>query len=303
LLAISRPFAPASILLAGAAAGLALDVRPAYAPFIPMMGILICLAWLDQRRTRRITLTRCMLCVGLFGLGFVAASLPQSLAAHHHYGSWNFIPGRPEDLAEEHFEKGLYSQRYDTFVSGGNEYPVIYPDKTGLKLLEEQPGHEIKTLSQYATVVSKHPITIAALLARHVVNGFDMRYSTPYVEHLNGGHLLLRLAGFLLVFLALVRLLWPAARRSLGRMQWRYPVALLLCCATSVFAAVEVRYMLPAWLLVYMLVLAPGWPNPIDSASTGLRRFRTLAILGAGYVVFTAEIWHVVSGATAVIVR
>jgi hypothetical protein len=301
LVAIARPFTPGWILLAGAAAGLAIDVRAAFAPFVPMLLIIIGLTWLSERRTRRVAVIRCVLCVGLFGLGFAAVSLPQSLAAHRHYGTWNFIPGKPEGLAKEHFDMGLYSQRYDTFVSGNEEYPVIYPDETGSKLLEEQPGREIKTLGEYASVVGGHPIAIAALLARHVVNGFDMRYSTAYVEHLNGGHLLLRLAGFLLVFLALVRVVWPAARRSLGHTLWRYPVALLLCCATSVFTAVEVRYMLPAWLFVYMLVLAPGWPSPIDRGKTGLRRFQTLAFLVGAYLVFMAEIWHVVSGAHAVV--
>jgi hypothetical protein len=299
LIAVARPDTPGWMLIAGAAAGLAIDVRAAYAPFIPMLLVIVALASFDQRRVQHASLAHRMLCVGLLVLGFAAVSLPQSLASHRHLGTWDFLPGRPEDLAQEHFEMGMYSQRYDTFVSKGEGYPVIYLDHTGLRILDEQPNAEIKTLSEYIGVVSDHPVAIAALLARHVVNGFDMRYSTAYVEHLNGGHLLLRLAGFLLVFLALVRVLWPTARRSLGPMRWRYAIALLLCCVTSVFTAVETRYMLPAWLLGYMLVLAPGWPSPIDRDKSGSRRLRTVAILVIAYLIFMVEVWHVVSGATA----
>jgi hypothetical protein len=54
--------------------------------------------------------------------------------------------------------------------------------------------------------------------------------------------------------------------------------------------------MLPAYLLSYILVLEPGWPNPVGSAEAGLRRFRTPVILAASYLVFMAVVWHVVSG-------
>lgn len=300
LIAISRPDTPGWMLVAGAAAGLVIDVRAAYVPFLPMLLVIVALIWFAQRGTQHASLARRALCVALLAFGFAAVSLPQSLSAHRHLGTWSFIPGRPEDLAREHFEMGMYSQRYDTFVSHGEGYQVIYIDHTGLRILEEQPHGEIKTLSEYIGVVIDHPVAMAALLARHVLNGLDMRYSTVYVEHLDSGGLLwLRLAGFLLVFLALVRVLWPAARRSLGPTRWRYVIALLLCCLTSVFTAIETRYMLPAWLLAYMLVLAPAWPSPINHDKVGARRFQTAAILAVAYLVYMAVVWHVVSAATA----
>ena len=138
------------------------------------------------------------------------------------------------------------------------------------------------------------------VFARHVINGLDARYNTVYVEHVETGSLHgLRIAGFLLVFLALVRVLWPAARRRLAPAKWRYPVALLLCCLTSVPASMEARYMLPVYMFAYMMVLAPGWPNPIEHDKTGLRRFRTLAVLLTSGLVFTAIVWHVVASASS----
>jgi hypothetical protein len=168
-----------------------------------------------------------------------------------------------------------------------------------LRILEEQPETQIKDVSQYVGVVVDHPVAMAGLVARHIINGLDARYSSVYVEHLHsGGRIWLRLTGFLLVFLALARLLWPAARRSLGSTRWRYPVALVACCLTSVFSAVETRFMLPIYLLSYVLVLAPGWPKPISPGAAGLRRFRIPMILVIAYLAFMALVWHVISGAS-----
>jgi hypothetical protein len=130
-----------------------------------------------------------------------------------------------------------------------------------------------------------------------VINGLDMRYTSAYVEHIeSAGVLPLRLAGFLLAFLALARLLWPAARRGLGATRWRYPAALVVCCLSSVPTAMQTRYLLPLWILLCMLVLAPGWPNPVQREQTGRRHTWPLAALGVGYLAFMALVWHVVSG-------
>src|SRR5438309_9661218 len=105
---------------------------------------------------------------------------------------------------------------------------------------------------------------MGGLLARRPINGLDQRYSTPYIEHLDtGSHRLLRLGGFLLVFLALLRVLWPAARRGLGSGRWRYAVVLLLCASASVPASMETRYLLPISVLSAALFLTPGCASPV----------------------------------------
>jgi hypothetical protein len=139
---------------------------------------------------------------------------------------------------------------------------------------------------------------MAGVFFRHVVNGFDQRYTTPYIEHLEPpSRRLLRLAGFLLVFLALFRLLWPRGRQSLGPARVRYPLALLACCAAVPITAVEPRYILPAFLLAAMIVLAPGWPNPLERG-VGLRGFRTAAIATACLVVYLVVVGLTVQRAT-----
>jgi hypothetical protein len=224
-------------------------------------------------------------------------SAPQSLASHRHGFTWSFVPGATLPQGSTYLTPGLFAQRYDTYVGSGQAGPeMFYADRAGAQLLATQKNDRIVSSGQYVGLIASHPIAMLALFARHLINGLDPRYSTVYVEHLEtGSRRWLRIAGFLLVFLALARILWPAARRSLGPARWRYPVALLLCVVTSVPTHVETRYMLPVYLFSYMVVLTPGWPNPIAPADAGLLRFRTAAILVASYLAFMAIVWHVTS--------
>jgi hypothetical protein len=302
LVLIARTDTPASMLIAGLTAGMAVDVRPAYLPFVPMLLVIVGRNWYEQRGAAHASSFRRALCLGLLIVGFLAASLPQSLASHRHYGTLSFIPGGPAHLTEEQLTSSILLRRYDTYMEPSvNAFPMYYFDHTGLKLLLKRPGRVVTGTGQYIEVALEHPGFMAGLTAQHIINGLDMRYSTAYVEHIDsGGKLWLRLSGFLLVFLALVRLLWPAARRGLGRARWRYAIALLLCSASSAFTAIETRYMLPVWLAIYLLVLAPGWPNPIATHETGRwRRYRTPAILLVSYLAFMAAVWQIVSLATA----
>jgi hypothetical protein len=302
IVAIAYPQRPAWMLIAGVAGGLAVDIRPAYLLLMPTLVAIAAWTWLGQSERRR-SLARSSACVALLVLGFAAVSLPQSLAAQRHYQSWSFLPGGP-NLSDEQLTDGMSDQRYDTFARpDGQVFGMVYADAAGARVLRAQRGDAIRGPLQYGEMIVGHPLAMAGVIVRHLVNGLDMRYSTVYVEHLDsGGHLWLRIAGFLLVFLALVRLLWRPARMGLGPTRWRYPAALSVCCLTSVFGAIETRYMLPVWLLVYMLVLAPGWPRPLAAGTPGLTRLRAPAILAAAGLAFAAVVWQLLSGVSAHVV-
>lgn len=303
LVAISRPDRLGWMFTAGAAAGAAINARPAYLPLIPMSVAVVALTWFGQRGNTHASPTHRALCLSLLLVGFVLVSLPQSLSAHRYYNTWTPIPGSKtavgteESVASAVLTSGMLAQRWDSYERPIGVYNAIaYPDEAGTRLLDQQPEHKIKDSTQYLGLIFDHPTIMLPLLARHVINGLDARYSTIYVENAaGGGHIWLRVGGFLLVFLALVRLLWPAARRRLGAIRWRYPLALALCCVTSITSAIETRYMLPLYLLSYMLVLTPGWPRPLGPAGAGWRRFRTLGVLIFAGLVFAVIVWHVVS--------
>jgi hypothetical protein len=296
---VVRAVSPGWMLIAGLAGGLALDVRAAYVLVAPMLIVLVAWAWLGRRDARPASIARRALCGSLLIAGFAVVSLPQSLAMHRHYNSWSFIPGSVAHQPILQLEAGLHLTRRDTYTGSDHAPVMLYYDEAGMRLQNEQKGGRISGFGQWAGLILHHPIVMGGVIARHLINELDARYSTAYVEHLDTAtQSLPRLGGFLIVFLAFVRVLWPTARRRLGPARWRYPIALMSCCLPVILTGADPRYLLPIYLVSYLLVLTPGWPSPIVASEVGLRRFRTLAIIAVAYVAFMAVIWNVTSEAT-----
>ena len=122
----------------------------------------------------------------------------------------------------------MFLQRYDTYVGTGHGPEMLYIDKAGLALLDKQKNHEVASTGDYLEPFVTHPVVMGGLALSHLINGLDQRYDTPYISRLDtGSHRPLRIAGFLITFLALLRLIWPAARRRLAD-----PLALPGCTCT-----------------------------------------------------------------------
>lgn len=175
----------------------------------------------------------------------------------------------------------------------------MYHERSAERLLRRQPGGRVKSSTQYLGITVSHPVTMGKLFVEHIFNGFDQRYSTPYAESLAGtGRRPVRMFGFLLVFLAVLRLSWPSARRRLEPARWRYVTALAVFCVTSIPSAIETRFFLPLYLLNFVLVVAAGWPNPLPADRRGFRRYRTAAAIAGSLVVFMAVAVAVTNNAT-----
>lgn len=297
ILAASRPYAARWMLLMGIAAGIALDMRPAYLLLVPIVFLLAAWNWFEHHREHGHSALRGASGLGLALVGFALVSLPQSLSAHRHFGTYSFIPGSAANLETRQLTEGMMLQLYGTFVGPGHGPRMDYTDDSGAHLLSEQPNQLIKGAGQYLGLVVEHPLTFAGLFGRHLINGLDVRYSTPYTERLRTDWWL-RIGGFLLVFAALVRLLWPTARRSLGLALWRYLLALPACCLSSMPSAVETRYLLPVFIVSYTIVLAPGWPSSIAADGSVVDRYRLVGAIVLAYLLFTLVVWHVTSSAT-----
>jgi hypothetical protein len=297
---LARPLSPSWMLVGGAAAAAAIDIRPAYELVAPAMLVLAMWLWLAEGTRDRSSIIHRAVCLAALLLGFIVVSLPQSLSDHRYFHTWNFVPGAPGHLEGLTLTKGLGIQRYETFVGAGHNPQLLANDQAGLDLLAHLPGGIVTGPRQYLELIAEHPLVMGGVLGRHLINGLDQRYSTPYIEHLDtGSHRLLRIGGFLLVFLALLRVLWPAARRRLGLARWRYPVALLICAAASLPASMETRYLLPVYLLSAVLTLVPGWPSPIAAHRAGVRRYQTLGAILVGYLLFMALVWQVTSSTSS----
>ncbi len=296
VIAVARAPNAVAMAVAGVAAALALNLRPSYLLLVPIVAGLYGWAWLAQRRKG--SAGRWAVGALTLALGLVVVSLPQSLAMHRHHDTYSPVPGAAKNLAGFQLTAGLRLQRYETFTGTTQPSPAMnYVDETGREILAGRRDGKVRNGGEYLDVIAEHPAAMVGVWTRHVVNGLDQRYSTPYIDRLAGrGRNVVRLLGFLLVFMALLRVAWPAARKQLGPARWRYVAALPACCLTSIPAAMETRFLLPVYVVAWLLVLAAPWPNPLRG--TGVRRIATPIAICAGLVLFFALVLPIVGAAT-----
>lgn len=292
---------PTRSLLAGAAAGAALNFRPAYVVF--SVGVLVLAGWSRGQGGR--VVPRAMAAISaLVGLSVVSA--PQMLLAHHNFGLWSPVPGAAAQLDDFQLTVGLQYQLYGGYVGNNIQTPRLnYRDPVGAALIKkselsaESGGLWVAGYGAYLGIAAREPLGVAAVMFRHVVNGLDQRYSSPYPEVLDTGQRLpLRIAGFILVFLALLRLFWPAARRTLGNGRW-YPMGVLaLAALATIPSAMEQRFLLPIFVIAMLLVVAPGWKAVGGSVFSSPHRIGVCCAILAAFACFSIVVWSVANATT-----
>jgi hypothetical protein len=249
-------------LLAGLGFGLAANVRPAYLPAaVACVGVAAFLPPGSPGWRRR------GLAATLVVAGALVASLPQVLINEHQRGNWSPLVPNGRSISLLQLSQGMHDQKYETYVGPLTRYPqpdVFYIDPATTHVLKQEHIFqsvivfglyaEITSYGQYARIVFHHPAEMAASYVRHIFNGLDVQYPTPYVRDLGDRSIVFALLEYTLMFLAIARTLLPDARRALGRIRWAGIVLLLATCLTAVPGAVEPRFFLPVQLLIYMLV-------------------------------------------------
>lgn len=266
LLGLLRASAPGYVV-AGLGFGLAANMRPSYQP--ALLGALLVAALLPIRRWDwRLRSTSTALVLS----GALIAFLPQMVINHHARGSWSpSVPGGKE-ISLLQLSDGMTAQKYETYVGSSAGYPqpqVFYLDPATADVLARHHIQSapvffgqrppIASYGQYARIVMHDPAEAAASYMRHIFNGLDVRYPTPYVRNLGNTSILLSLLQYTLMFLLFARLLLPETRRALGRVRWAGVIILASPCLTAIPGPVEPRFFLPLQLLIYMFAcFGPG---------------------------------------------
>jgi hypothetical protein len=270
---------PLGFLVAGLTFGLAMNMRPNY---LPALLVLCAVAALLASRPRG--LRRAALAVVVVFAGAVVATMPQMLINHDQRGTWSpFLAKSHEELLISLY-LGMHAQKYETYVGPAQNYPtpgVSYLDPATIQLMKSEhisavtapDGHlEFPSTGKYFRLVARHPFQMGASYVRHVFNGLDVRYPTPYIRNLKDTWIGLSLLEYTLLFLAFARLIVPRSRNVLGRVQWKGVVVLASTCASMVVIQAEPRYWLPLQLLVYMLAcFGPAFRASFLGGAAGYR--------------------------------
>ncbi|GAB3320572.1 hypothetical protein GCM10027511_30980 [Hymenobacter humi] len=265
--------------LAGLLLAAAINIRPIYIASVP--GCL----WL---------LWRMPLPGGRLGLRFAAVVagaalvlLPQWRINQHHFRQNTplVLAGLPgsRPLYLKQLTWGTRFQRYESSLIPEIPRSLVYADPWGQWAMALEPNGVFKNYGFYLGFVVDHPLATAWRYFRHLFNGLDIRFPTPYPTQLHPpGQAALRLLNYALLGLG-AWLAVAARRRGQPRGFSRTPatavlLALLLPCILVLPTLMECRFLLPLHLLV-LTAVAASWQPTVWWKELG-RPVRRLAVLG-----------------------
>ena len=127
----------------------------------------------------------------LFFVGLFVVILPQLLINIHQSDAYTplviskaDVLGKRESLYEWHLAYGMRVQKFEVLVPPVGQYSLmcITEDPDGKALLVKvNDNQSFKKVSSYAEAVFREPVRFTALFGRHLFNGLDIRFASPYL--------------------------------------------------------------------------------------------------------------------------
>ncbi len=277
---------------AGVLLAASVNIRPIYVACLP--GVLWLLAG-GGNSLRRPQIAKSLAAVVA---GAALVLLPQLLINQRHFGQTS-----PLVLAQRAGKEPLYLrqlawgtafQRYETSLVPAIPRSLVYADSVGQRALAALPGGRFGSYGGFLRFLAWHPFSAAARYARHLFNGLDIRYPTPYPTRLHPpGQAALRLLNYALLGLS-IWLAWARwhtphqasspADKPVAAPPYAVLLAVLLPCLLTLPTLMECRFLLPLHLLLLTGIAATwqplvGWRN----LSGPVRRLAVL-VLAAGWL-------------------
>ena len=278
--------------LGGLLLAAAVNIRPVYVACLP--GAL----WLVAGNGGHYPRPNLARALAALVAGAALVLLPQLLINRRHFGQNTPLvlaqrPGK-EPLYLRQLAWGTAFQRYETSLVPGIPRSLVYADSAGQRALTTVPGGQFSSYFKVLGFLVRHPLNSAARYARHLFNGLDIRYPTPYPTRLHPpGQAVLRLLNYGLLGLSLwlVGARWRAARQQPPLSEVPATLspaavlgALLLPCLLTLPTLMECRFLLPLHLLLLTGVAATWQPLAWWRALGGLVRRLAVLVLAAGWL-------------------
>ncbi|MBH8556733.1 hypothetical protein [Hymenobacter negativus] len=156
---------------------------------------------------------------------------------------------------------GTAFQRYESSLVPESYRSLVYADSAGQRALASEPGQRFNSYGQYVQFALRHPVATSGRYLRHLFNGLDIRFPTPYPRQLHPpAQAVLRLLNYALLGLGawLTVAAWRSRRWGQSPVAVGTLLALLLPCLLVLPTLMECRFLLPLHLLV-LAVVAGMW--------------------------------------------
>jgi 4-amino-4-deoxy-L-arabinose transferase-like glycosyltransferase len=254
LLLLRKPGVVAA-LLAGVTLGAVTNLRPVYLSIVPIVALLAFLPHTIQpwwlRNTRVLFLI----------MGLILSMVPQYYSNYYHTGIRSGLvltsdPKQP-NLFLQQLGWGLEMQKYETNVGG--DYPLAqmrFEDHRGKELLANSGYGQFENFGQYVQLCLNKPWQMCGVFTRHLFNGLDLQYPTPYIQEVFVPTWPLALLNYSVIWGALLLAIALRPKSSWGEQISLLLVllALLLPCLEVLPTAIECRFLLPLHLLFIALI-------------------------------------------------
>lgn len=197
-------------------------------------------------RCKKNNVIKVIACISFF-LGLCFASFPQIFLNHKKYG--NFSPLVPTNgLMSHQVFWGLEIQRYETYVGKEIDVPQVnFNDIHGDRLYSEYTtNYGTKSLKNYLKFVFHHPIDMAGLYMRHLINMMLPVFPSEYIQNLNNPKFLYAILSSLVLFL------WGISVFSncISIKKTLYLIPILIPTIMIIPGAVEGRFSLPIYVYI-----------------------------------------------------
>ncbi|MGY3087511.1 hypothetical protein ACVWYF_000537 [Hymenobacter sp. UYAg731] len=249
--------------VAGLLLAAAINIRPIYLASAP--GLL----WLLLKNSQPAASSSIWRRGAALAAGLALVWLPQLLINLRHFQTPTpLVLARLPGTAPLYLKQltwGTAFQRYESSLIPESFRSLVYADSAGQRTLTSEPGHRFGSYGQYVQFALRQPIATGGRYLRHLFNGLDIWFPTPYPRQLHPpGQAALRLLNY--VLLGLGTWLALSAWRKNRRAAWKSVVvgtllALLLPCLLVLPTLVETRFLLPLHLLVLTLVATMWQPG------------------------------------------
>ncbi len=200
-------------------------------------------------------------------IGFVMAGIPQMIINMQYMNEISIrVPteafsGAGNNLFIYQLFAGLELQRYETYIGTDYASPGLqFIDVVGKEILQGVQGKEY-TLIELIKIYLKHPIDCIGIYMRHFINALDNRFPEVYIQDLNKNRSLYIVLNYSIIyvfFYSLWQNLNKIRKERKGKEMLDIVPLLAVILLPSLLAtagALEIRFYMPVWFLIYAYVL------------------------------------------------
>lgn len=277
------------VLLAGA-----MNMRPIYLASIP--GALGWLWWqtnhVGSATGLRKGFRRFIIVIITLLTGAAVVLLPQSIINYRQFHKITPLVLAADEghisLYLTQLNWGMAYQRYESSIIPEHYGGITFADSLGMAQLRAQPSGFFSSYTQFALFALQHPISMTSRYLRHIFNGLDLWFPSPYPRHMHpSGQAVLKVLNYIVLILGFWHLFRCSIRRVLDRdfrpstgISWLL-LAVLLPVLLAVPTLIECRFLFPLHLILLTVVAANlrplQWLN-----FHAYRQFLIILLLGAG---------------------